>query len=230
MQIFGIPGWRGLLCCALAFAVSSNASVIIQLKVVEGEGVVYRTGARAARGLTVLVTDEAGKPVPNASVSFRLPDSGPSGLFSTGLRTEIVTTGADGRASVGGMQWNKTAGPIEIRITAVKDQARAGIISTQYLNETALPQAAPRVAPQVTSQVTPQAVSQAAPQASGQAGSEGVFKASHKSKTKWLVIGALVAGAAAAGLVFARSHGSSPAVAPPAGISIGAPSIIVGHP
>lgn len=219
MQNLGITGWRGLLCCALAFAVSSNASVIIQLKVVEGEGTVYRTGARAARGLTVLVTDEAGKPVPNASVSFRLPDSGPSGLFSSGLRTEIVNTGADGHASIGGMQWNKTAGPIEIRITVVKDQARAGIISTQYLNETAIPQAAPRTAPQVASQAAPRA------------GSEGTFKASHKSKTKWLVIGALVGGAAAAGMVFGQSHSAAPAASTaPAGISIGTPSIIVGHP
>ena len=207
MQNLGITGWRGLLCCALLWAVPSNASVIIQLKVVEGEGMVYRTGARAARGLTVLVTNEAGKPVANASVSFRLPDSGPSGLFSTGLRTEIVNTGADGHASIWGMQWNKTPGPMEIRITAVKDQARAGIISTQYLNDTAVPQAAP------------------------QAGSEGTFKASHKSKTKWLVIGALVGGAAAAGMVFGQSHSAAPAASTaPAGISIGTPSIIVGHP
>ena len=207
MQNLGITGWRGLLCCALLWAVPSNASVIIQLKVVEGEGTVYRTGARAARRLTVLVTDEAGKPVANASVSFRLPDSGPSGLFSTGLRTEIVNTGADGHASIWGMQWNKTPGPMEIRITAVKDQARAGIISTQYLNDTAVPQAAP------------------------QAGSEGTFKASHKSKTKWLVIGALVGGAAAAGMVFGQSHSAAPAASTaPAGISIGTPSIIVGHP
>lgn len=237
MQIFGITGWRGLLCCVLAFAVSSNASVIIQLKVVEGEGTIYRTGAKAVRGLTVLVTDEAGKPVPNASVSFRLPDSGPSGLFSSGLRTEIVTTGADGRASIGGMQWNKTAGPMEIRITAIKDQARAGIITTQYLNDTAAPQAAPKAAlqaPQVASKAELQAATHAAlqaePKAAPQAGSEGVFKASHKSKTKWLVIGALVGGAAAAGMVFAQSHGAAPAATPPAGISIGTPSIIVGHP
>lgn len=231
MQTFGITGWRGLLCCALAFAVSSNASVIIQLKVVEGEGTVYRTGARAARGLTVLVTDEAGKPVPNASVSFRLPDSGPSGLFSSGLRTEIVNTGADGRASIAGMQWNKSAGPMEIRITAVKDLARAGIITTQYLNETALPQAAPRAASQVAPQPTRQAALQAASQATPQASTDGVFKASHKSKTKWLVIGALVGGAAAAGMVFGQSHGPAPgASTTPAGISIGTPSIIVGHP
>ena len=125
-------GWRGALCCALAWTVCSNASVIVQLKVVEGEGMVYHPGTRATRGLTVLVTDENGQPIRNAAVSFRLPDEGPSGVFSSGLRTEVVTTGSDGLASVWGMQWNKTAGAVQIRITAIKDQARAGIVSTEY--------------------------------------------------------------------------------------------------
>lgn len=207
MAIPGNTGWRGLLCCALTLALTANASVIVQLKVIEGEGVVYRTGARATRGLTVLVTDETGKPVENAAVSFRLPDSGPSGVFSSGLRTEIVNTGADGRASVWGMQWNKTAGPVEIRITAVKDQARAGLISTQYLSDALAPAAAA-------------------------ADGQGVFTASHKGKTKWLLIAAVAGGAAAAGMAFGRSHAAGPAVAPsPAGITIGNPSIIVGaHP
>lgn len=207
MVIPGIDRWRALLCCVLACALSANASVIVQLKVVEGEGIVYRTGARATRGLTVLVTDEAGKPVEGAAVSFRLPDSGATGVFSSGLRTEIVNTGADGHASVWGMQWNKTAGPIEIRITAVKDQARAGLIGTQYLADTLAP---------------------TAPSAGGQ----GQFTAPHKGKMKWLVIGAVAGGAAAAGMAFGRSHSSGPAaLAAPAGITIGNPSIIVGaHP
>jgi hypothetical protein len=195
------PG-RSILCCALAFVVSANASVIVQLKVVEGEGVVYRTGTRATRGLTVLVTDETGKPVDMATVSFRLPDEGPSGTFSSGLRTEIVTTGPDGRAAVWGMQWNKTSGPIEIRITALKDQARAGIISTEYLSSSVAPKS----------------------------GGEGVFTASHSHK--WLWLAAIAAGAAGAGAAFGFSKGSSPAstTSPVTGLSIGAPSIIVGHP
>jgi hypothetical protein len=202
MQFVGVIPWRALLACALATTLSLNASVIVQLKVVEGEGTVYRTGGRATRGLTVLVTDETGHPVPGASVSFHLPDTGPSGLFSSGLRTEVVTTGADGHASVWGMQWNKTAGPMEIHITAVKDQARAGIVSTQYLNDTAVPQA----------------------------GGEGTFKASHSGKTKWLLIAAAVGGGAAAGLMFARSHSSASDTTPAVSLSIGGPSIIVGHP
>jgi hypothetical protein len=173
----------------------------VQLRVIEGEGAVYRTGTRATRGLTVLVTDEAGKPVDMAAVSFRLPDEGATGTFNSGLRTEIVTTGPDGRASVWGMQWNKTVGPVEIRVTAIKDQARAGIISTQYLSDSVAPKS----------------------------GGEGVFRASHGHKWVWL---AAIAGAAGAGAAFAFSRGSSPpsTTSPVTGLSIGMPSITVGHP
>jgi len=204
VQPHGITAARSILCCALAFAVSVNASVIVQLRVIEGEGITYRTGTRATRGLTVLVTDESGRPLDMASVSFRLPDQGATGTFSSGLRTEVVTTGPDGRASVWGMQWNKTSGTVEIHITAVKEQARAGIVSTQYLNDS----------------VTPTA------------GGEGVFKASHGGhKWIWIVaIAGLAAGGGYAGYALTRqgsSTSSNPAVA---GLSIGAPSIIVGHP
>jgi len=176
----------------------------VQLKVIEGEGTVYRTGTRATRGLTVLVTDEGGKPVANAAVSFRLPEDGPGGVFNSGLRTEVITTGVDGRATVWGMQWNKNAGPVEIRITAVKDQARAGLISTQYLSDAVAPKA----------------------------GGEGVFSTSHKGRLKWILIAAGVGAGAAAGLLFARSNSSlAPgSTTSTTGILIGSPSINIGHP
>jgi hypothetical protein len=175
----------------------------MQLKVVDGEGMVSRTGTRAARGLTVLVTDETGKPVDMAAVSFRLPDEGATGTFSSGLRTEIVTTGPDGRATVWGMQWNKTPGPVEIRVTAIKEQARAGLISTQYLSDSVAPRS----------------------------GGDGVFTASHGGH-KWLWLAALAAGAASGGAAYVLSKGSTapPNVSPVTGLSIGTPSIIVGHP
>lgn len=197
-----VSDWRALLCCGLAWTVAMNGSVIVQLKILEGEGSVYRTGTRATRGLTVLVTDETGKPLQNAAVSFRMPDEGASGVFSSGLRTEVVTTGPDGHASVWGMQWNKTPGPVEIRITAVKDQARAGIISTQYLSDTIAPKG----------------------------GGDGVFSASHKGRTKWIVA-AIAAGGAVAGLAFGKGKGAAPVTAATsAGIQIGNPSITIGHP
>ena len=192
-----------MVCCALSVLLSYAADTI-QLKVIEGDGITYRIGARATRGLTVLVTNDTGHPLENVAVSFRLPDQGPSGLFTSGLKTEVVKTGPDGRAAVWGMQWNTSSGAVEIHITATKDQAHAGIIATEYLNNSL---------------------------ATGSAGSEGTFKASPGSRNKWLLVGAIVGGGAGAGMVFARSQASktNPA-APPAGISIGSPSIIVGHP
>ena len=50
----------------------------------EGDGAIYAKGSRATRGLTVLITDETGRPVEGATVSFSLPADGPSGEFSSG--------------------------------------------------------------------------------------------------------------------------------------------------
>jgi len=111
---------------------------ILQIRIIEGEGAVYPIGARATRGVTVQVTDETGKPVASAAVSFRLPDDGPTGAFSSGMRTEIATTTADGRASVWGMQWNRVTGPLEVRITAAKGQARAGTVCGLFLSDAAV--------------------------------------------------------------------------------------------
>lgn len=108
---------------------------LLQIRIVEGDGAIYGIGSRATRGVTVQVTDETGKPVEGASVSFRLPDDGATGTFSNGSRNEIAMTGADGRAGVWGMQWNKTAGAMEIRITAMKRTARAGTVCAMYLSD-----------------------------------------------------------------------------------------------
>ena len=97
----------------------------------------YARGSRATRGLSVLISDETGRPVEGAIVSFTLPAEGPGGVFSSGSRTEIATTHADGSAAVWGMRWNRVAGPFEIRITAVKGQARAGAVSVGSLSDAA---------------------------------------------------------------------------------------------
>ncbi len=120
---------------AAALAWGADAPSTLTIRVAEGDGAAYRIGSRATRGVTVLVTDETGHPVEGATVSFNLPAEGPGGVFSSGGRTEIAATHADGRAAVWGMQWNRTAGPFEIRITAVKGQARAGVVSAQSLNK-----------------------------------------------------------------------------------------------
>ncbi len=107
----------------------------LEIRVAEGDGLTYPIGSRATRGITIQITDEAGKAVDGVTVSFRLPDTGPGGTFSNGSKTEILTTHADGRASVWGMKWNRQAGAFDVRITATKGQARAGTVCSQHLTE-----------------------------------------------------------------------------------------------
>ena len=121
-----------LLAVLLPLAAQSEPA-LLQIRILEGEGVAYPLGSRATRGLTVQVTDETGKPVEGATVNFRLPDDGPTGTFASGARTETVATDRDGRASVWGMQWNRQTGPFEVRVTAAKGQTLAGTVVTLYL-------------------------------------------------------------------------------------------------
>ena len=185
-----------------ALVYGADAPSILTIRVAEGDGAAYPIGSRATRGVTVLVTDETGRPVEGATVSFTLPGEGPGGVFSTGGRTEIAATRADGQAAVWGMQWNRTAGPFEIRITAVKGQARAGVVSSQSLSN--------------------------APEARGAAPGE-IHAAGGGHKLLWISL--LVAGAAAAGVagVAARkwSAAASSSVTP---LKIGTPSISLGTP
>jgi len=172
----------------------------LQVHVVEGDGAIYGIGSRATRGISVQVTDESSKPVEGASVSFRLPEAGPGGAFLTGSKTEIVTTQADGRASVWGMQWNRSAGSFEVRITVVKGQTRAGIVCAQALSDSAAAAAGERIGP--------------------------------RRGHKWLWVTLAVAGGAAGGFMtigLLRKPGSS-AVDTTPGLTIGAPTIILGHP
>ena len=192
-----------MLCGLVAAPPAPGAAAILQIRVVDGDGTMYGVGSRATRGLTVEVTDENGKPVEGASVSFQLPETGATGVFNSGSRTEIATTRADGRAVVWGMRWNRTPGTMEVRITAVKDQVRAGTVATQYLSETQTPLP----------------------------GADGAAFVAHRSH-KWLYIGLAVAGAAGAGLAFSRAHSSTAGSATPTTtpLSIGTPSVIIGGP
>jgi hypothetical protein len=189
-------------------AMGADSPAILEIRVVDGEGAAYPIGSRATRGVTVLVSDQTGRPVEGATVSFSLPSEGPGGVFASGARTEIATTRADGRAAVWGMQWNRIAGPFEIRITAGKGQARAGIASRQYLNH----------APE----------GKAAAAAGGRGGPGGRIPGSHKA----LWISLAVGGAAAAGLAGAAAgKPATPAAAAAVGTTqIGTPTISLGRP
>ncbi len=156
---------------------------ILQIQVTSGEGMVHAPGARDSRGIAVLVTDETGRPVEGAAVSFHLPDRGPTGAFVNGLHTEVAITDGRGGASVRAIEFNRIPGRLEIRIVASKEQARAGTVSFQYIAGTS-------------------------PGGVAAAKTQGRW---HPRK-KWLIMAAAVAGAGAAGGALALAH-SSPAQA-----------------
>lgn len=205
-----------LLVLLCAFAGFGQVAVL-QIRILEGDGAVHAVGSRASRPLVVEVTDETGRPAAGAAVSFHLPDEGPGGAFTNGLRTEVMQADERGRVTLRGLQANRQPGRFAIRITASLEQARAGTISYQYIADA-------KGAP-----ASPQTASVAAPAPKGR---------------KWWVV-VLIAGAgAAAGGVAARSGGartaspSAPAVLAPAAVtlpappalSIGAPKVTVAQP
>lgn len=122
-----------MIVALLALCLVSADARLLQIEVIAGEGAVHQAGSRSSSGLAVRVTDELGAPVAGALVSFRMPEDGPGGAFTSGLGTEIVTTGADGRAVAPRVVWNDLEGAVEIRITAAKEGLRAGAIVTQQL-------------------------------------------------------------------------------------------------
>ena len=222
---------------------------VLQIKVLEGEGAVHPAGARIAHPLTVEVTDETGRPVAGAAVSFQLPPEGPSGLFSNGLRTDLILTAAAGRASIHSVQLNRTGGQFRIRITAVKEQARAGAVSTQFIGENrsgapantakagpAAPPRTPAQAPQTVPQTMPKSgeITQTTP-AQGTAKSGEITPTTTKmgsgSHKKWIVLAAIVAaGAGAAFAGVSRASSASKSTVSSSVVSIGTPTVTIGNP
>jgi len=107
----------------------------LQIRFLAGDGGVHAPGRRAVRPLIVEVTDETGKPVAAASVSFHLPENGGGGAFPNGMHTDVSSTDAQGRAVMRAVDVARSPGPFQIRVVAVKEQARAGTVSTQYVGE-----------------------------------------------------------------------------------------------
>jgi len=200
---------------------TDSVPAILRIRVMEGEGSIHTSGTRSNQAIVVLLTDEAGRPVEGASVSLRLPDEGPTGQFASGMRTEIAVTGPDGRVAIRGIQWGRAAGPVQVRITASKGEARAGILSTQYVTEPAGGQARRTAEPATGKAKAPARIEQ-------------------PSRSKWILVAALIGGAAAGGVAAASRSGKTAPGAPPAIVtppavtqptaSIGIPTITVGRP
>ena len=181
--------------------VFADDPLILQVRAVEGDGMVYATGGRATRGITVEVTDELGKPVDGATLSFRMPEQASTGTFQNGTRTEIVTSGPDGRAGVWGMRWSRTPGTVVVQITAVKGQTRAGTTITQTISEVSSIPVAQRNDPYRV-----------------------------QARRRWVWVSLVAAGAAGGGLALGARSSKPAATAPATLLTIGRPVISLGAP
>ncbi|HNY39073.1 MAG TPA: hypothetical protein PKJ41_01710 [Bryobacteraceae bacterium] len=103
-----------LACCGMQIWAEPALTVMVK----HGEGTKFRAGEPSPNRIEVLVTDAAGKPVSNATVTYSLPREGVTGIFPSGLSSESVLTSGDGTAAVSGIAWVDRAGVALIEVKA----------------------------------------------------------------------------------------------------------------
>ena len=214
------PRVLGLAALLFASGPATAQVAIVQIGIVEGEGAVHVPGSRIARPLTVEVTDETGKPVAGAAVTFLLPENGPGGTFANGLRSDVAITDSRGRGGAHSLQLNRISGRFQIRIVASKEQARAGTVSFQYIGEAK--GGAAKEGTVKEGATADRATAPAAP---------ATLSRSSPHRRKWVVAAAALGGGAVLGILASRgrSGAATPVPVIPT-LTIGTPSVTVGKP
>jgi len=220
----------------------------------EGEDTVHAAGARSYQGFAVSIVNERGEPQPRVRVTFQLPETGATGVFPGGGRTESALTDAQGKAAVWGIHWGDQAGVCTITILARLGDASAGTALTVRIApagakrpqepeqravsfEVPVPAAKPSEPP--PSPVAPESIETNPEPASSQrrpgvilTGGVNRMERLPGSSRKWLWI-SLAAGGLAGGLLYMKRQ---PSAAPPAAVAagprliLGPPSITIGRP
>ncbi len=109
----------------------AQASPRLQILILEGDGVTNLINQRSGRDVVVQVRDENSRPVPQAAVSFFLPNQGPGGTFQDGATTLTITANDQGQAAARGIRLNTLPGTMQIRVAASFAGQTANAIVTQ---------------------------------------------------------------------------------------------------
>jgi hypothetical protein len=194
-----------LLCLAAAGVGQTQTELVITPQ--EGAGAVVPRSALSSRRFAVLVTAADGRPISQATVSFRLPEQGATGAFSSGLRSESVMTDGHGLAYVRGILWGDVPGALRILVTASYRGQHGEAFIPVEISATAKASAADR---------------------------QSLSARPGSGAKRWLILAA-VAGGALAGVAVAGGRSAAPvSAAPPVPAviapSIGSPSITIGRP
>ena len=111
---------RNVLVLGLISAIVASAQPpALKIVVLEGQGAIHNIRQARTKEPVVEVLDQAGNPVSGASVTFTVPDTGPSGSFLDESRSYSAVTDDKGRASGRGLHPNKLMGQYEVRVHAV---------------------------------------------------------------------------------------------------------------
>ena len=124
-----------LLCGAMGslFAAQETAPPArLRIVVVEGEGALNNISEHRAKEPVVQVLNDNSAPVKGASVTFLLPETGPSGEFGGGVRVLTGFTDEKGQAVGRGLVPNQSAGPFQIRAVASFE----GLTASTDINQT----------------------------------------------------------------------------------------------
>jgi len=101
------------------------------ITVLDGDGSINNIREEVNRPITIRVEDPNRNPLAGASVSFFLPDDGPSGLFLNGSRVLTAFTDAQGIATSRGIRFNNIVGSMRIKVTASVFSQAASVYVTQ---------------------------------------------------------------------------------------------------
>ncbi len=136
-----LPGVSFLLLSTLALstalaqpsapAPAAPAPAAFKIEVLEGEGSINNVQQRRAREPVVRVVDDDNTPLSGVSVTFSLPDMGPSGTFTGNIRTLTLLTNESGQAVARGLIPNQLIGKYQIRVTASYRGQRASAVINQ---------------------------------------------------------------------------------------------------
>jgi hypothetical protein len=189
------------LCFLILFdgmppAFSQSLPTRINIVVAAGDGVTTPVRRRVAQDPAVRIEDDDQQPVAGVTVVFALPVSGTSGEFVNGAKTLTVVTDKAGVATAHGLKTNEIPGTLQIYVNASFNGLRARALINQTV--------------------------------------EGVpgapIQAQHPSKSsgtwKWVLLGVVAAGGAAAGIYFGTRSSSSSNSA----ITIGTGTVVFGSP
>jgi hypothetical protein len=110
--------WLFAVLAPWSLAGAQSDAYFLKIVALEGEGAINNIQMNRAKEPVVEVLDAKDAPVQNATVTFMLPEMGPSATFADHSRTLTTITDERGRAVGRGLHPNKAPGRFQIRVTA----------------------------------------------------------------------------------------------------------------